>query len=152
MLGKLDHYITLFTEVIEGGFYLKWSWKPFQELRKVREVGVDGNNGGGAPSLFFQSWEGEGRKKEGRKEGRLHFKKIILLLFKIFFFIFVATLGLSCSTWSLLVSAWGVFSWGMWKQTLSCGMWGLSSSLQHVGSRSLTRHGPWAPFFVGLEP
>lgn len=65
----------------EGGFYLKWGWKPFQELRKVREVGVDGNNGGGAPSLFLQSWE-----REGRKEERLHFKRIILLFLKIFLY------------------------------------------------------------------
>lgn len=45
------------------------------------------------------------RGREGRKkEGRLHFKKTILLLFKKIF-IYVATLGLSCGTWSLVVSA-----------------------------------------------
>lgn len=39
----------------------------------------------------------EGRKKEGRKED-FTLKKLYYCYLKIFFFIFVATLGLSCST------------------------------------------------------
>lgn len=45
------------------------------------------------------------RGREGRKkEGRLHFKKYYCYL-KKYIFIYVAMLGLSCGTWSLLVSA-----------------------------------------------
>ena len=45
------------------------------------------------------------------------------VFFFFFFFIYLALLGLTCSTQDLLVAAPGIFSCGM--RTLSCDMWDL---------------------------
>ena len=49
----------------------------------------------------------------------------------IYYFIYLAVLGLICSTWDLQ----------LWHLQL----WHVNSQLQHVGSSSLTRDGTWAP-------